>query len=168
MITHTQIYLSITLRQSSTMGLTLSAISLAIVLFFSNPTNGQKNSSHFLNPILPGFHPDPSCTFIASEETFYCASSSFNAFPGIPIHASKDLQTWRLVGELAPQSTLARILTVPSTFQLPARTPRLQSTPPHPDTPPCIGSIIDPMRPLSVSDPRIVPANTVPTTGFRA
>jgi len=54
--------------------------------------------TQFSNPILPGFHPDPSCTFIPSEQTFYCASSSFNAFPGIPIHASKDLQTWRLVG----------------------------------------------------------------------
>lgn len=83
-----------------------------MVLLFSNTVNGQTDSSQFLNPIVPGFHPDPSCTFVASEETFYCASSSFNAFPGIPIHASKDLRTWRLVGELVPQSTLARIIAV--------------------------------------------------------
>ncbi|KAJ7161505.1 glycosyl hydrolase [Mycena crocata] len=51
------------------------------------------------NPILPGFHPDPSCIFVPKwNDTFFCASSSFNAFPGIPIHASKDLQTWRLIG----------------------------------------------------------------------
>lgn len=55
----------------------------------------------FVNPILPGFHPDPSCIFEEGEGTFYCASSSFNVFPGIPIHASKDLKKWRLVGELA-------------------------------------------------------------------
>ncbi|KAJ7200078.1 glycosyl hydrolase [Mycena haematopus] len=51
------------------------------------------------NPILPGFHPDPSCIFVSElDNTFFCASSSFNAFPGIPIHASQDLQNWKLIG----------------------------------------------------------------------
>ncbi|KAF8205698.1 xylosidase : arab-like proteininofuranosidase [Mycena galopus ATCC 62051] len=51
------------------------------------------------NPILPGFHPDPSCIFVSDwNDTFFCASSSFNAFPGIPIHASQDLRNWRLIG----------------------------------------------------------------------
>lgn len=51
------------------------------------------------NPILPGFHPDPSCIFLPTwDDTFFCASSSFNAFPGIPIHASQDLQNWKLIG----------------------------------------------------------------------
>lgn len=54
----------------------------------------------FYNPILPGFHPDPSCIFVPEDENFYCASSSFNVFPGIPIHASQDLTTWRLVGNV--------------------------------------------------------------------
>lgn len=53
----------------------------------------------FYNPILPGPHPDPSCIHVEQDDTFYCASSSFNIFPGIPIHASKDLTSWRLVGE---------------------------------------------------------------------
>jgi beta-xylosidase len=53
----------------------------------------------FYNPILPGFHPDPSCIFVPEwNDTFFCASSSFNAFPGLPIHASKDLQNWKLIG----------------------------------------------------------------------
>ncbi|EAU85477.2 arabinofuranosidase [Coprinopsis cinerea okayama7 len=51
--------------------------------------------------MLPGFHPDPSCIFVKEwDETFFCASSSFNAFPGIPIHASKDLQNWKLIGHV--------------------------------------------------------------------
>ncbi|KAJ7172068.1 arabinofuranosidase [Mycena filopes] len=51
------------------------------------------------NPIIEGFHPDPSCIFVpACNETFFCASSSFNAFPGIPVHASQDLQNWKLIG----------------------------------------------------------------------
>lgn len=60
----------------------------------------QGNSTYF-NPIFPGFHPDPSCIFVPEwDDTFFCAASSFNAFPGIPIHASKDLKNWRLIGTL--------------------------------------------------------------------
>lgn len=60
-------------------------------------------NSTFFNPILPGFHPDPSCIFVSEwNATFFCASSSFNAFPGIPIHASKDLQNWKLIGAVPP------------------------------------------------------------------
>ncbi|KAI5922477.1 glycoside hydrolase family 43 protein [Camillea tinctor] len=56
------------------------------------------NSSYY-NPMLPGFHPDPSCIFVSEwDDTFFCASSSFNAFPGVPLHASKDLQNWKLIG----------------------------------------------------------------------
>ncbi|KAH7135938.1 xylosidase : arab-like proteininofuranosidase [Dendryphion nanum] len=64
---------------------------------------GQVAAQHlntFQNPILPGFHPDPSCIHVPEDETFYCASSSFNVFPGIPIYASQDLTTWKLVGHV--------------------------------------------------------------------
>lgn len=58
-------------------------------------------NSTFYNPIFPGFHPDPSCIFVPEwDETYFCAASSFNAFPGLPIHASKDLRDWRLIGGL--------------------------------------------------------------------
>lgn len=56
-------------------------------------------NSTYTNPVLPGFHPDPSCILVKDwNHTFFCASSSFLAFPGIPIHASTDLQNWKLVG----------------------------------------------------------------------
>ncbi|KAI1366863.1 glycosyl hydrolase [Xylaria arbuscula] len=59
------------------------------------------NNSTYSNPILPGFHPDPSCIFVPTwDDTFFCASSSFNAFPGIPLHASRDLQNWKLIGHV--------------------------------------------------------------------
>ncbi|KAI8626432.1 glycoside hydrolase family 43 protein [Xylariaceae sp. FL1651] len=62
------------------------------------------SNSTYYNPILPGFHPDPSCIFVPDwNETVFCASSSFNAFPGIPIHASKDLQNWKLIGHVLNQ-----------------------------------------------------------------
>ena len=41
------------------------------------------HNSTFQNPILPGFHPDPSCIFVPDwDDTFFCASSSFLVFPG--------------------------------------------------------------------------------------
>ncbi|TRX92123.1 hypothetical protein FHL15_006990 [Xylaria flabelliformis] len=65
------------------------------------PVVGAKPNSTYTNPILPGFHPDPSCVFVPDwDDTFFCASSSFNAFPGIPLHASKDLQNWKLIGHV--------------------------------------------------------------------
>lgn len=59
------------------------------------------HNSTYQNPILPGFHPDPSCIFVPEfDDTFFCASSSFLVFPGIPIHASKDLLKWKLVSNV--------------------------------------------------------------------
>ncbi|KAJ7927967.1 arabinofuranosidase [Mycena leptocephala] len=67
---------------------------LVTVLLGARLVTGQPH-----NPILPGFHPDPSCIFVPEwDNTFFCASSSLNAFPGIPIHASQDLQNWKLIG----------------------------------------------------------------------
>lgn len=48
------------------------------------------------NPILKGFNPDPS--IIRVEEDYYIATSTFEWFPGVQIHHSKDLQNWQLVG----------------------------------------------------------------------
>ncbi|KAI0442745.1 glycosyl hydrolase [Xylaria telfairii] len=65
------------------------------------PTALSRPNSTYTNPILPGFHPDPSCIFVPTwDDTFFCASSSFNAFPGISLHASKDLQHWKLIGHV--------------------------------------------------------------------
>lgn len=47
------------------------------------------------NPILKGFNPDPS--IIRVGEDYYIATSTFEWFPGIQIHHSKDLQHWKLV-----------------------------------------------------------------------
>ncbi|HVM61320.1 MAG TPA: glycoside hydrolase family 43 protein [Verrucomicrobiae bacterium] len=48
------------------------------------------------NPVLPGFHPDPS--ILRVEDDYYIANSTFEWFPGVPIHHSKDLVHWRLIG----------------------------------------------------------------------
>ncbi|KAH6698248.1 xylosidase : arabinofuranosidase [Leptodontidium sp. MPI-SDFR-AT-0119] len=51
----------------------------------------------YTNPILSGWNSDPSCTFVAEHNnTFFCTTSSFLAFPGLPVYASKDLANWKL------------------------------------------------------------------------
>jgi xylan 1,4-beta-xylosidase len=48
------------------------------------------------NPILTGFHPDPC--ICRKGDDFYIANSSFQWWPGVPIHHSRDLVNWELVG----------------------------------------------------------------------
>jgi xylan 1,4-beta-xylosidase len=52
----------------------------------------------FQNPILPGFHPDPSICRVG--EDYYLVTSTFEYFPGLPIHHSRDLVHWRLIGHV--------------------------------------------------------------------
>ena len=47
------------------------------------------------NPVLKGFHPDPC--MIRVGDTYYIASSTFEWWPGVRIHESKDLVNWHLL-----------------------------------------------------------------------
>ena len=47
------------------------------------------------NPILKGFNPDPS--ICRAGEDYYIATSTFEWFPGVQIHHSRDLKNWQLV-----------------------------------------------------------------------
>lgn len=50
----------------------------------------------YRNPIIKGFHPDPSICRVG--EDYYLVNSSFEYFPGIPIYHSRDLVNWRQIG----------------------------------------------------------------------
>lgn len=52
-------------------------------------------SNKIKNPILKGFHPDPS--IIRVEDDYYIATSTFEWWPGVRIHHSKDLVHWELL-----------------------------------------------------------------------
>jgi xylan 1,4-beta-xylosidase len=47
------------------------------------------------NPILRGFNPDPSILRVGDD--YYIATSTFEWFPGVQIHHSRDLVNWRLL-----------------------------------------------------------------------
>jgi xylan 1,4-beta-xylosidase len=53
------------------------------------------NSITIKNPILCGFNPDPSIVRVGDD--YYIATSTFEWFPGVQIHHSRDLVHWRLV-----------------------------------------------------------------------
>ncbi|MDR2566341.1 MAG: glycoside hydrolase family 43 protein [Bifidobacteriaceae bacterium] len=57
---------------------------------------GPTHQRLFANPVIPGFHPDPSVCRVG--DTFYLVTSSFEYYPGIPIFASTDLVNWRQIG----------------------------------------------------------------------
>lgn len=44
------------------------------------------------NPVLTGFHPDPSICRVGDD--FYLATSTFEWWPGVRIHHSRDLRHW--------------------------------------------------------------------------
>lgn len=50
------------------------------------------------NPVIQGFHPDPSVTRVG--DWFYLVNSSFQYFPGVPIYKSKNLVDWQQVGNI--------------------------------------------------------------------
>ncbi len=62
------------------------------------------------NPVLRGFAPDPSLVRVG--DWYYVATSSFEWFPTIPLHRSRDLSHWEYAGHVqgaAPGNSLAGV-----------------------------------------------------------
>ncbi len=59
-------------------------------------SNEGKPMATYRNPILSGFHPDPSVC--RAGDDFYLVNSTFEYFPGLPIYHSRDLTHWEQVG----------------------------------------------------------------------
>ena len=74
----------------------IAIIIFSVCLVFN--LKAQDNPVTFKNPIIPGFHPDPSITRVGDD--YYLVNSSFNMFPGIPIFHSKDLVNWDQIGNV--------------------------------------------------------------------
>jgi alpha-N-arabinofuranosidase len=50
----------------------------------------------YRNPVIPGYHPDPSICRDGTD--YYLVNSSFEYFPGVPIYHSRNLVNWHLIG----------------------------------------------------------------------
>jgi xylan 1,4-beta-xylosidase len=63
----------------------------------SDPSDAVKAApGQYRNPILQGFHPDPSITRVGKD--YYLVNSTFAWFPGLPIFHSTDLVHWTQIG----------------------------------------------------------------------
>lgn len=58
--------------------------------------------NRLINPILPGYYPDPSICRVGDD--YYLACSSFELYPGIPIFHSRDLANWEKIANAASGS----------------------------------------------------------------
>ncbi|GIF06816.1 glycoside hydrolase family 43 protein [Actinoplanes siamensis] len=56
------------------------------------------------NPVLPGFHPDPSILRVGSD--YYIATSTFEWYPGVRVHHSTDLVNWEPIGGVLTERRL--------------------------------------------------------------
>ena len=59
------------------------------------------------NPVLTGFHPDPSMLCVG--EDFYIANSTFEYYPSVQISHSKDLANWDNIGAVLDEKHLDMI-----------------------------------------------------------
>ena len=75
---------------------------LLIGLKFASAQMPVSNSGYY-NPIIPGFHPDPSVCRVGDD--YYLVNSSFEFFPGVPVYHSKDLINWKLIGHCLTRSS---------------------------------------------------------------
>jgi xylan 1,4-beta-xylosidase len=76
---------------------------LVACLLLTSPAPGGEAAGTFHNPILSGFHPDPSICRVGDD--YYLVNSSFEYFPGVPIFHSKDLVHWCQIGYCLTRSS---------------------------------------------------------------
>ncbi len=80
---------------------TLSVLALALT---GTPQSAvAQNSGSYSNPIIAGYHPDPSVC--KAGDRFLLVNSSFCSFPGVPLYESTDLVHWRLRGNVLTRSS---------------------------------------------------------------
>lgn len=58
--------------------------------------SGADRTGVIRNPVLSGFHPDPSILRVGAD--YYLATSTFEWYPGVTLHHSRDLVNWRPLG----------------------------------------------------------------------
>lgn len=73
-------------------------LSITVLLLSVLQVFAQAMAESFRNPVIPGYHPDPSVCRVGDD--FYLVNSSFQYFPGVPLYHSRDLVNWELVGNV--------------------------------------------------------------------
>jgi beta-xylosidase len=66
----------------------------------------------YVNPVLPGDHPDP--TLLKVGDDFYHCGSSFHFNPYLPVYHSRDLVHWKVIGRVLPPARASMVTDRPS------------------------------------------------------
>ena len=74
----------------------LLLIALTVQVTMASAQGLTTSNQGFRNPVLPGFHADPSVCRAGND--FYLVNSTFQYFPGVPVFHSKDLIRWEQIG----------------------------------------------------------------------
>lgn len=69
-------------------------------IYAQNDASFYSEVKTYVNPVLPGDHPDP--TMIKVGDDFYHCGSSFHFTPYMPIYHSKDLVHWKIISRVLP------------------------------------------------------------------
>lgn len=64
----------------------------------------------YLNPVLPGFYPDPSVCRVGQD--YYLVTSTFEYFPAVPIFQSRDFIHWRQIGHCLTRSSQVQLANI--------------------------------------------------------
>ncbi len=67
----------------------------------------------YTNPVIPGFHPDPSVCH--ADDGYYLVTSSFQYFPAVPLFYSQDLIHWEQIGHCLTSSDQVKLTGAQST-----------------------------------------------------
>ncbi|MGC3957761.1 MAG: glycoside hydrolase family 43 protein [Verrucomicrobiota bacterium] len=76
----------------------ISALGLILTGIPGGSATTAAMESTFTNPVLSGFHADPS--ICRAGDDYFLVTSSFEYFPGVPIYQSKDLVNWKQIGHV--------------------------------------------------------------------
>jgi beta-xylosidase len=66
----------------------------------TDSTHFYSEVNTYVNPVLPGDHPDPTLLKVGTD--FYHCGSSFHFNPYLPIYHSKDLVHWKVISRVLP------------------------------------------------------------------
>src|SRR6476661_6825106 len=81
-------------------------------LLSSAPSIYYNEVKTYVNPVLPGDHPDPTLLKVAGD--FYHCGSSFHFTPYLPVYHSKDLIHWEVISRVVPSSVAGFVTDQPS------------------------------------------------------
>ncbi len=79
---------------------------------FAQNSDSYNEVKTYVNPVLPGDHPDP--TLLKVGDDFYHCGSSFHFTPYMPIYHSKDLVHWKVISRVLPPQKATWVTDRPS------------------------------------------------------